>query len=158
MSVPETVRLLTSPRSQNGAIPPTARRRRDSVRRLRGSGLPRGLARHVGPDADAYREYLVPMLRHLGLWPLPDFALDAARQAGLAMLTLRRLEADLETLQGRTGPGRRRQAELRLEGRIRKQLVAKRLCERDLARLAKRAKPQTLADAIKQRQGRESSA
>jgi hypothetical protein len=106
----------------------------------------------VGPDADAYREYLGPLLRHLGLWPLPDVALDAARETGRAMLDLRHLEADLAALQARTGPGRRRQAERRLEAQIRKARVSKRLCERDLARLAKQAKPLDLARAIAQAQ------
>ena len=100
------------------------------------------------------------MLRHLGLWPLPDFALDAARSAGLAMLSLRHLETELEALQARSGSGRRRKAEYQTEARIRKARVAKRLCEQDLARLAKRAHatPLTLAEAIRQRQSRETPA
>lgn len=158
MSAPETVRILTWPSHPGGSTRPRTRLR-GAVRRLRRSGLPRGLGKHTGPDADAWRQYLMPMLRHLGLGPpVPDFALDAARSAGLAMLSLRHLEAELEGLQTRSGPGRRRKAEYQTEARIRKARVARRLCEQDLARLAKRAKPLTLAEAIRQQQGRETSA
>lgn len=149
MSAPETVRLLASSSHPGGATRPRSRLR-GAVRRLRRSGLPRGLGKHTGPDADAWRQYLTPMLRHLGLWPVPDYALDAARSAGLAMLSLRHLEAELEGLQARSGPGRRRKAEYQTEARIRKARVAKRLCEQDLARLAKRARPLDLAQRLAQ--------
>jgi hypothetical protein len=151
MSASEPVRLLSRPR-RSPVVPPPPDRRRTNVRRLLLSGLPAAMVKHVGPDADAYRAYLTPMLRLLGLWPVADFALDAAREAGRAMLDLRHLEADLEAVQARTGPGRRRALERSLAAQIRKARVSKRLCERDLARLAKQAKPLDLARAIQQAQ------
>ena len=152
MSAPEPVRLLSRPR-RAPAGPPASDRRRTNVRRLLSSGLPAAMVKHVGPDADAYRQYLTPMLRLLGLWPVPDVALDKAREAGQAMLDLRHLEAELATIRTRTGPGRRRSMERTLEARIRKSRVSKRLCEQDLARLAKQVqKPLDLARAIAQAQ------
>lgn len=151
MSAAEPVRLVSHSRRPPDGSPPTARRR-SNVRRLRLSRLPAAMVKHVGPEAATYRAYLGSMLRHLGLWPLPDFALDAAREAGQAMLELRRLEAELATVQARTGSGRRRSLERSLAAQIRKARVSKRLCERDLIRLAKSVKPLDLARAIAQAQ------
>lgn len=158
MSVPES---RPTPPAAPEKRPRRARRtpgRPRTVRFLELSHLPRALRNHNSPEGVAYAGYLLPLLRLYNLWPIPDFAVDAARSAGLAMLSLRHLEAELQELQARSGTGRRRKAEYQTEARIRKARVAKRLCEQDLARLAKRAKPQTLAEAIRQRQGRETSA
>ena len=154
MSEPEARRSLTRSRGATGLAPDRVRdrpRKLDGVRMLRGSGLPRVMWWHLGPEHAAYLRYLKPLLEFLGLFPLPEYAVEAARQAGLAALTLWRLQSDLEELRQRRGPGRRRQAEQRLEARIRKQLVAKRLCEQDLARLAQREQAPALVEDLRAR-------
>jgi hypothetical protein len=141
----------SGPRASAARLLPSVRARR---KLLEVTGLPRAYGRHDTPEGIAYRQYLGPLLRHLGLWPLPDYAVDAARSAGIARLSERHLEAELAALQARSGTARRRQEEYRAEARLRKARVSRRLCEKDLARLAKRARPLSLAEEIRQRQNR----
>jgi hypothetical protein len=104
---------------------------------LRHSGLPRALPKHVGPEADAYREYLGGLVDRLGLpLPVPRYAVEPAREAALAFLDLRRLRGDLESLRARTGGGVRRKEERKLRSEIRKTRVQLLLFERRLEALA----------------------
>ena len=86
------------------------------------------------------------------MWPVPDYALDAARECGIAMLTVRHLEDSLFAFQARRGGGRRRQIEASLESRPRKARISKLLLERTLAKLAPKGKPLDLARQLSQRE------
>jgi len=121
MSTPEPgegARAPTSGRSSPAAYAPWSRAL------LADTGLPRALRRHDTPEGIAYRRYLDGLLDRFGVSrPLPKALVNPLREAGIATLELRRLQADLEGLRERRGGGVRRQEERRLRGEIRKTRV-----------------------------------
>lgn len=159
MSPPDPAELVALPRNTSGARPGGrrhARGRHEDVRVLSRSGLPRVLPKHLGPEADAIREYLGGLLDRAGLTPpLPRAILSPLREAGLAFVDLRRLRADLESLRARRGGGVRKKEERKLRGEIRKTRIQVLLQEREVQRIAKTARPTlSLAERLAARGGR----
>jgi hypothetical protein len=103
---------------------------RASIRTLKHSGLPRVMIRQVGPEADLVREYMRGLMERFGVSvPLPRALVNPIREAGIATLELRRLQADLEGLRERRGGGVRRQEERKLREEIRDTRWQVRWCE-----------------------------
>jgi hypothetical protein len=104
------------------------------AQRLLKHGEPRALADHRSRDGYAYRQYCQAWLARAG-GALPREALSTLREAGLVMLDLSRLRADLEGLRARRGGGVRRKEERRLRTELRKTRVQQVFLERRLESL-----------------------
>jgi len=116
---------------------------------LRWSSLPRVLPKHLGPEADAYREYVLGLLDRLGVpLPLPRGLVQPVREAGSAHLDLWRLRQALEALEARCGAGSRPKEERRLRGEIRKTRIQVKWLEHEARVAAKSMKREPTVDEL----------